>query len=192
MLSRDAVLHGLTLLAEQLDARGFEVTVHVIGGAAVMLSVRPDRQLTSDVDAWINYRGNEALRTAVIETVKNIARANLEFPDDWLNDTAAIFIPEAVTGDLSDWSPLTRVGRVAVVVASADVLLAMKLLAGRGRRDISDLWPLTAACGFSTAQQVKTLFDRMYPHDEMAPAAQRWLASFGESSQTHNDQPLTE
>jgi hypothetical protein len=189
MLSRDAVLHGLTLLAEQLNARGIEVTIHVIGGAAVMLTARPDRQLSSDVDAWINCRGNEALRTAVIETVKNIARANLEFPDDWLNDTAAIFIPEAITGDLSDWSPLIRVGRVAVVVASADVLLAMKLLAGRGRRDIPDLQPLLAACGFTTAQQVKDLFDRMYPDDEMGAAAERWIAGFGESSLTHDDQP---
>lgn len=30
MLSRDDVLRGLTLLAQQLDTQGIEVTIHVI------------------------------------------------------------------------------------------------------------------------------------------------------------------
>lgn len=178
MLSRDDVLRGLKQLAERLDADGINVAIHLVGGAAVMLTVRPDRQLTADVDSWVNSRGDEQLRTRVIEAVMLVGRANPGFPDDWLNDNASMFIPDNVSGELSGWDPLLTVGGVTIVVAPPEVLLAMKLLAGRGRRDIPDLPPLVAACGVTTVREVEGIFDRYYPHDDMKPSARRWLTEF--------------
>lgn len=175
MLSREDVVRGLTQLAERLDADGVKVVIHLVGGAAVMLTVRHDRQLTTDVDSWVNSHGDEPLRSRVFEAVVLIGRANPGFPDDWLNDKAAMFIPDNVSGDLSEWKPLLTVGGVTIVVAPPEVLLAMKLLAGRGRRDIPDLPALTAACGVTTVREVEAIFDRFYPHDEMKPSARRWL-----------------
>ncbi len=107
-----------------------------------------------------------------------VGRANPGFPDDWLNDNASMFIPDNVSGDLSGWDRLLTVGGVTIVVAPPEVLLAMKLLAGRGRRDIPDLPPLVAACGVTTVREVEGIFDRYYPHDDMKPSARRWLTEF--------------
>jgi hypothetical protein len=94
MLSRNDVIRGLTQLAERLDADDINVVIHLVGGAAVMLTVRHDRQLTTDVDSWINSHGDEQLRSRVIEAVMLVGRANPGFPDDWLNDKASMFIPD--------------------------------------------------------------------------------------------------
>jgi len=178
MLSKDDVLRGLTQLAERLNKDGVNVSIHLVGGAAVMLTVRPDRQLTADVDSWVNNGGDEQLRARVLEAVVLVGRANPGFTDDWLNDKAAMFIPDSVGGDLSEWNRLLTVGGVTIVVAPPDVLLAMKLLAGRGRRDLADLPALVAACGVTTVREVEAIFDRYYPHDDIKPSARRWLTEF--------------
>lgn len=58
-------------------------------------------------------------------------------------------------------------------MASVELLLAMKLLAGRGRRDADHIDLLLDACGITSAPEVVALFDRFYPTEEMAPAAAR-------------------
>jgi transcriptional regulator with XRE-family HTH domain len=63
---------------------------------AVMLTVRHDRQLTTDVDSCVNSHGGEQLRSRVFEAVVLVGRANPGFPDDWLNDKALMFIPDNV------------------------------------------------------------------------------------------------
>jgi len=175
VLSREDVVRGLTQLAEKLDADSIKVVIHLVGGAAVMLTVRHDRQLTTDVDSWVNTHGDQQLRSRILDAVMLVGRANPGFPDDWLNDNASMFIPDNLSSDISSWKHLLTVGGVTIVIAPPDVLLAMKLLAGRGRRDIPDLPALAAACGVTTVREVEEIFDRFYPHDEMKPSARRWL-----------------
>jgi hypothetical protein len=151
------------------------VSIHVIGGAAVMLSVRHDRQLTIDVDSWINAHGNDAVRTSVLNAAAGISRRNTGFRDDWLNDAARMFLPDAVGGGTEEWLPPIERGEVRILIARPELLLAMKLRAGRGRRDLPDLPSLIDASGLSTTEEVAGLFNRYYPHDEMNASVWRWL-----------------
>ena len=175
MLTGDDVLRGLRQLAERLDNDGVEVVIFLVGGAAMVLTVRPDRQLTNDIDSWVNDHGNDALRQTVFAAVADVGRLNPGFPDDWLNDKAKGFIPDRVSGDTSEWVPVLNVGGVQIFAARPEVLLAMKLLAGRGARDLPDLPSLVEACRVSTVNEAMLIFDGFYPHDEPKPAARRWL-----------------
>ena len=65
LLTRDGILEGVRELATRLHAGGHQLTLHIVGGAAVMLTARPDRQSTVDIDTWINT-SSEATRLAVI------------------------------------------------------------------------------------------------------------------------------
>ena len=149
-LSREDVLRGLADLADRLAVAGVTATIHVVGGAAVMLSVRPDRQSTVDVDTWINTKGDDAIRSRVLSEAALVARRNPGFRDDWLNDAARMFLPDGVGSDPAQWSLLFERAEVRIVIASAEVLLAMKLHAGRGRRDLPDLPALVEACGLGS------------------------------------------
>ena len=59
------------------------------------------------------------------------------WPDEWLNDKVLMYKSHYDTED--DWKVLLVDGNVTVRVASAELLLAMKLLAGRGQRDGNDI-----------------------------------------------------
>jgi hypothetical protein len=174
-LSRDDVLRALSDLADRLDDDGVAVSIHVIGGAAVMLSVRDDRQLTIDVDSWINAHGDDAVRASVLNAVVAISRRNANFRDDWLNDAARMFLPDGIGGGPEEWMPFIERGRVRILIARPELLLAMKLHAGRGRRDLPDLPSLIHACALSTRVEVAALFDRYYPHDDMNASVWHWL-----------------
>jgi hypothetical protein len=173
LLTRNDILDGVRELATRLDTGGHQLTLHIVGGAAVMLTVRPDRQSTVDIDTWINT-SSEATRLAVAQHVSQIANER-GWPDDWLNDKARLFIPEAVGGSTEEWSALLVVGAVTVVTARPDVLLAMKLFAGRGRRDMPDLPALIDACGLTTRAEIESVFETLYPYEEMKRPAVLWL-----------------
>jgi hypothetical protein len=171
-LDRDDILAGLGELAGELNAAGLELTIHVVGGAAIALEYNPDRQATSNIDAWVNAR--PAVRERVVRVVKQIA-IRRRWPDDWLNEKAVMIIPEGVGSGPQDWRPTLEVGKVRVFVAQPKMVLAMKLRAGRGRRDLPDLEPLLAASGLLTIEDDQETFDNYYPHDDMKPLSRHWL-----------------
>lgn len=182
LLSRDDIEAALADLAEMLAEAGVDVTFHIVGGAAIALTERPDRQATNDVDTWI--RATDEARAEVDKAIVTIARRR-GWSDDWLNDKARLFIPDDVGGDPAEWLPHRVNGRVSVVTARPDVLLAMKLRAGRGLRDFGDLPSLIAACGYTSRTQVEACFSKHYPHDVMKPKAHAWLrANTDEGSPT--------
>jgi hypothetical protein len=69
-LDRDDIVAGLGELAGELDAAGLELTIHVVGGAAIALEYNTDRQATSDIDAWVNAR--PVVRYQVVEGLHTI------------------------------------------------------------------------------------------------------------------------
>ncbi len=165
----DAALHDL---ARRLHTDNLAVTIYIVGGTAVMLTVQPDRRGTKDIDVWINT--DRDTRHHVDRHIAQIAAENGWTPD-WLNDNAKNFIPEAITGHTEDWTPYIRLGNVTIVLARSDVLLAMKLRAGRPIKDLPDLPPLIRAAGITTLQQAIGLFETHYPHDDIRPSAKTWL-----------------
>lgn len=175
ILDRELALDLLNQLVERLADQEVHVHIHVVGGAALMLTVRPDRDATVDIDSWINAAAGSRDRVAVDEAVFEIARGHPGLPDNWLNDGARLFIPDSVSGLDDDWIPLIERGSVKVSVARPEVLLVMKLLAGRGRRDLPDLPSLIEACGLRTRAEIEHAFERWYPDDAMGPPAVVWL-----------------
>ena len=163
---------ALKNLAQRLAADRLAVTIYVVGGGAVMLSVRPDRGGTKDVDTWIN--ADAATKSAVQGHIEQMA-AERGWTSDWMNENAKNYIPEAVSGDPSEWEPYIQVGEVVIVLGRADVLLAMKLRAGRPIKDLPDLPSLVAAASVTNVAQAADIFETHYPHDVMKAAARNWL-----------------
>ena len=53
MLERADIEWALHEIARRLDAAGLEVSISVVGGAAIVLDHNPDRGATNDIDTWI-------------------------------------------------------------------------------------------------------------------------------------------
>jgi hypothetical protein len=90
------------------------------------------------------------------------------WPEDWLNDKATMFEPDY--GD-PQWEVIAQEGDVVISAAPDDLLLAMKLRAGRGRRDTLDIDRLLDACGVDSLASAERIFERYFPHDAIADRA---------------------
>jgi hypothetical protein len=64
---------------------------------------------------------------------------------------------------------------VVVRVARTGLLLAMKLYAGRGRRDAPDIDQLLDACGITSVAAAEQIFDQYYPTESIAQPAMHQL-----------------
>lgn len=156
---------ALEELAVRLDAAGVEGRIRLMGGAAIALDF-PERGLTTDADAL--YQPAEA-----IEEVAAAIGRERGWSDNWLNRDVKMYASDF--DHLAAWSTLVVVGAVSVVVAPPDLLLAMKLRAGRGRRDSDDVEWLLDRCGIGSLAEAEEIFDRYYPRDEIAPGARRQI-----------------
>lgn len=172
-LTRDDIIAGLTDLARRCSEAGIEGGIHVVGGAAISLEYDPSREATRDIDAWTNV--SHARRADFSAAVALVAQQH-QWPGDWLNDAAVQFIPESVGP--TDWRPILEIGTVRVYVAAPQVMLVMKLRAGRGRRDLPDLEPLIIASGTTSLDDALAVYDRFYPEDPMRPLSRRWLEEY--------------
>ncbi len=149
------------MLVSELLADGATATIRIVGGAAVALQVGRDA-VTSDIDALY---GSSAEVNAV---AGRIAEAR-NWPLTWLNDAVKMYVSHH--DDAGDWTRWTDEGGVVVLVARPKLLLAMKLRAGRGRRDTDDIDRLLDACGIASVDDAVALFDCYYPHDAIATPA---------------------
>lgn len=120
--SRDDISELLHELASRLHRRGVTAGIRLVGGAALAIAYY-DRRATADIDAAFSPSG------PVLDVVAEIA-AERNLPADWLNDSALGYIPFV---GLDDWVEVFRDGGVVVSVGRAEMLLAMKLAANRGR-----------------------------------------------------------
>ncbi|MHB1599736.1 MAG: DUF6036 family nucleotidyltransferase [Acidimicrobiales bacterium] len=163
LFSKEGVEEALGALVTELVAEGAEATIRVVGGAAVALQVGREA-LTGDIDAL--HASSPEVRAAV----QCIAEAR-NWPKTWLNDTVKMYVSHHDTHD--DWELRIDEGGVAVLVARPEILLAIKLDAGRGRRDADDIDRLLDACGITSVIAALELFDRYYPAEDMAAPAVR-------------------
>lgn len=164
---REDILSALTELVSALVARGNSNRIRIVGGAAIAIQFGRFAT-TSDVDAL--YRSDP-----VIEEVAREIAASRGWPDSWLNDDVKMWASHFDT--LGDWTQIHVEGDVTVSVASARLLLAMKLRAGRGRRDAPDIAILLEECDIGSVVEAVDLFDAYYPEDEIAPPAMAQLCA---------------
>lgn len=165
---RADLLDALTNLAGAVAAEQATATLKIVGGAALAIS-HMDRAATTDIDAML-YGDADIVR-------KHVTRIASERHWDatWLNDAAKAFFPFA--GE-PDWLEIIRVGGVRVLIAPADMLLAMKLNAARGRRDSGDIAHLIVECGITCVEDAEDAFARYYPGEDMKERARSQLANW--------------
>lgn len=125
LFERDDLQRLIRLLAVQLDSRGVTGTVSIVGGAAIGIQYLVDRDSTTDIDALLPQNPQ------VTEVIKEIA-LHENLPGNWINDAVKAYVPLETQ---RMWVELFTVGGITIRVATADLLLAMKLKADRGLRD---------------------------------------------------------
>lgn len=164
---RDDLVVGLRQLVAKLSETGERSGVRIVGGAALALRYF-DRESTVDIDAHpIGPAGR------VLAAAREIAEAN-GWPDDWLNNQAAGFIPE-YGRRATVWETLYDDGHVAIQVASADAMLAMKLRANRPGRDDTDIAKLMVICGVHTVEAAEELYEDFYSAELLPDRAVRMV-----------------
>jgi len=147
----------LDLLEAELDCRGVGASVYVVGGAAIALTLDPDRR-TQDVDAAI------VPRDPVLDASSAVA-ASEGIPRLWLNTGAVGWIPTATRAAVDPGSDK----RLRIEIASPQVLLAMKLVASRNR-DLPDIRLLAESVGVTTAEGLADLVREQYGEDQLEAA----------------------
>lgn len=156
-------------LADELDRRGAQADLFLVGGGAMALAY-DSRRATRDLDAVF------APTTVVRDAAARVGeRHGLE--PDWLNDAVKGFLP----GDDPDPRLYFESPSLRVSVASPRYLLAMKLRAARVDVDVDDIRLLYRLCGFTTVDEGLELLERSYPTGTIPPKTQYLLAEIVET-----------
>ncbi|MDE2907159.1 MAG: hypothetical protein OXQ28_13880 [Acidobacteriota bacterium] len=151
-LDRSRITRLFGELSEELERKRVRGHVYVVGGAALIAGFGRDRS-TNDVDGRIAEAKPEVLAAAA-----RVGRRN-GLPEDWLNEKAALFLPE--TADERAATMFNSPGLV-VTGASAEHLLAMKMLAGRDV-DMDDIAHLGNVLRISTGRAAARIYETVYP-----------------------------
>lgn len=165
LFDKDDLEEALRALVEDLVEAGAEAKIKIVGAAAVTLQVGRE-EATSDIDAL--YGSSPEVKAAV----ERIAEARNWSPT-WLNDAVKMYMSHRITD--VDWELGIEEGGVTVLYARPQLLLAMKLRAGRGTRDAEDIDGLLDAGGITTLAEAEELFDHYYPEEVIAERAMRQL-----------------
>ena len=149
-------------LIAELNERRIEAGITIVGGAAIALAYDPTREATRDVDAFYRHRPD------VLDAAQAVGERR-GYPPDWFNDQALAWWP--TVGDPEPGTVRTS-GSVTIEIASAEVLLAMKLRAVRGTRDLDDIQTLARHANIRSLDEARAVFERYYPEDPFTPRAQ--------------------
>ncbi len=161
--SRDEIIDALHELLIEIADVDTDLSIRVVGGAALAINFgRTDT--TRDIDALYGShdRVNQAAQTIA---------ARRGWPENWLNNDVKMFATHFDSDD--DWTTLETRDNVAIRIANAPLLLAMKLRAARGRRDAADIDLLLATCELTQVQEAEDIFNRYYPEHELSERALR-------------------
>jgi predicted nucleotidyltransferase len=174
LLDREAIQNAFRRLGERLAGRGLVADIYVIGGAAMAMAYDA-RRATRDIDAVFQPHG------AVLEEAWAVAD-ELGLPRWWLNDQASVYV--ASGGDEQAPRVFEHPG-LRVSAASAEHLLAMKVLAAR-RRDIDDIRFLVAWMRLTTVGAVLAVCAEVFPEEPVPPRARLVLEdALGDEGHDH-------
>jgi hypothetical protein len=157
LLDQSALRALMLELADRLGRRGVRANVYVIDGAAMAMQF-DERRATRDIDAVV-LSGHGPL----IEEVRALARLH-DLPTTWLNEQAASYVARvADTGS----SIVFDHPNLSVAAASAEHLLAMKMLAARAS-DVPDLRLLLSELGITSMDEVESILSSVFPGTTMS------------------------
>lgn len=156
LFEREDIQRLVRLLADRLVLAGVSGTISLVGGAAISLQYLIDRQSTTDIDAILPQH------PLVAEVIREIAdKENLD--EDWINDAVAAYVPFE-TRDM--WIEIITIDSITIRVASAELLLAMKLKADRGLRDRGDIEGLLGLMQLKNLNEVREIYEKFH-HQEV-------------------------
>lgn len=161
--TRARILSALQALGEELTRQGIRGQIFIVGGAAMALAYST-RRITRDIDAVFEPKASICAAAARVA-------AELELPDNWLNDAVKGFMP----GRDEHARPVPYVEGIEITTASPEYLLAMKLMAMRFGEDDEDVEILVRKCGLHSAEQALQVLARIYPDREPAPKTRFFL-----------------
>lgn len=152
LLGREEIVELLTQLGARLHARGVSAELYIVGGTAMVLAY--DRlRLTRDVDAV------SVDQTVVEDEARRMAQERRDLAPDWLNGRVRPRLPQVLDGDSIE--ALSMPG-LSVTVASPRHLLAMKVRAARGERDLADIEILAKVLALTSVRQVLDVADEVW------------------------------
>ena len=157
-MDRTEIVEALTALAAELDQRGVNAEMYVVGGAAIALAF-DERRSTRDIDAVFEPKA------VVYEAAEAVAERR-DLPAGWLNDAVKGFL----AGKDPAAAPVLDLPGLRCLAASPEALLALKVLAHRVGEDEDDLRLLARELGLEDAEQVLALAERTFG-DRLDPAA---------------------
>lgn len=144
-------------LGRRVARRGLHLDLFIVGGAALAMDFDRER-VTADID--LKAKGSTDVLADLVEEIA----VEEGLPSGWLNTDAAAWVPPLEP----TWPEGGKTfGGLTVVVASAEVLLAMKLLSDR-ERDVDDMVALVRHLRVRDPREVVAIFQSVYP--DGAPA----------------------
>jgi hypothetical protein len=157
-MDRHEIIDALTALAAELHRRGISGEMYIVGGGAIALAF-DERRATRDIDAVFEPK------SVIYEAAEAVA--DLEgLPGGWLNDAVKGFLE----GEDAGAAPVLDLPGLRCLVASPEMLLALKVLAHRVGEDEEDLRLLARELGIERADEVLAIAERTYG-DRLEPAA---------------------
>jgi hypothetical protein len=152
--SREDIESLLDAVEARLRDRGVAATVYIVGGAAIALrGVSSDRR-TADVDALM-VPEDDVLEAAREVAIERGIRAT------WLNSSARPYVPPLP----EEAKQLPAGPGLERHTASDEHLLAMKIIAARGHRDMRDIIPLAQRLGLASPEDLFQLVCGVYGDD---------------------------
>jgi Nucleotidyltransferase of unknown function (DUF6036) len=161
--TRAKILSALQALGDELTRRGVRGQIFIVGGAAMALAYST-RRITKDIDAVFEPK------SSIYAAAASIA-AELELPEDWLNDAVKGFMP----GEDEHARPVPEIAGIEITTASPQYLLAMKLMAMRFGEDDEDIEILLQECDLHSAEEALGLLERIYPARKPPPKTRFFL-----------------
>lgn len=145
------LLRAFEKLADKLARRNVVGTVHVVGGAAMLLSYG-SRVITRDVDALFGPDG------PMLAAIREVA-IDMGWPSTWLNNQASTYVAR----NPGQGARVFDHPNLQVMTTPPEHLLAMKVLASRSVRDRGDIELLLKRLAIRSPQGVWSVVERYFP-----------------------------
>jgi hypothetical protein len=154
---------GLSRLGQLLRERRVTGEIAVFGGAAIVLGF-DFRTATQAIDAMITQGHGQ-----VVKAQQEVG-AELGLPPNWLNEQGTSYLSHHNDFKLFKTYPSEGQFGLRVLTATAQYLLAMRLLSLRQYgHDVQDIVQLARSLGYTTAEDLLQTVKHYYPDEQVLP-----------------------
>ena len=154
-LSKETLCDALEDLADRMEKKGKTAEINLYGGAVFVLS-HQTRLTTLDVDYTLRSGEN------ISEEIKATGKAK-GLPSDWMNSGVKAFTMSKENPSHFERNQFFKHSNLTIHQANPDYLLAMKCMASRNVKDISDIKFLVKKIGIRSFKELEEKVTPFYP-----------------------------